>query len=183
MEQQSQWSELERDFTVSQRTFYKKVSRLCQGAPHAAVPAHMTAPDGKATQTEEESRQAWAQHFGGMGTENKFDPRFDGNFYDEVSERARQAASTGAGSRARQSTTLGWDITAKEVERAIKALPSGKASGPDGIVNELLRWGGPIMRAALLDLFRVVWEEQRVPTKRNGQLPRHRTHVGGGEAV
>ena len=45
----------------------------------------------------------------------------------------------------------------------MKRMSDGRASGPDGIVNELITKAGPSMRHAAVALFRTVWEEMTVP--------------------
>uniref|UniRef100_A0A672N5B5 Reverse transcriptase domain-containing protein n=1 Tax=Sinocyclocheilus grahami TaxID=75366 RepID=A0A672N5B5_SINGR len=55
------------------------------------------------------------------------------------------------------------NITAEEVQIAIKLLKSNKAAGLDQIQAEFLKYGGPIVVAKLTDLFNACWRMQAVP--------------------
>src|ERR1700722_14541118 len=58
---------------------------------------------------------------------------------------------------------LDKDIEMGELERALKKAGNGKAAGDDGCINEILKNGGDAMKDSLLLLFKIMWEEERVP--------------------
>ena len=58
---------------------------------------------------------------------------------------------------------LGQQITLEEVEKIAKRLKNCKAAGVDGIVNETLRFGGENMNQLLLQLCKIMFENEMVP--------------------
>ena len=58
-----------------------------------------------------------------------------------------------------------------EIERALKQLKNWKAAGPDGIPPEALKVDPKTTTSMLHQLFRQIWETERVPTEwKNGYL-------------
>ena len=49
------------------------------------------------------------------------------------------------------------------MENILKELQSGKAVGPDGMPNELLKYGGNIMLSSLAVLFIAVTDIETIP--------------------
>ena len=49
------------------------------------------------------------------------------------------------------------------IEKILKELQWGKAVGPDGMPNELLKYGGDIMMSSLADLFIAVTDLETIP--------------------
>ena len=54
-------------------------------------------------------------------------------------------------------------ISHQEVSLAIKSLRLGKASGLDGVVSELIKFGGEKMENSLVLLFRLMFEIEQFP--------------------
>jgi hypothetical protein len=54
--------------------------------------------------------------------------------------------------------------TLEEVKKAINRLKYNKAAGEDGILPELFKHCGSDLTAALLDLIRSIWSQERIPT-------------------
>ena len=54
-------------------------------------------------------------------------------------------------------------ISLGEVKRAVKELKSGKAAGSDGVVNELIKFGGGKVVSLVWSLLRNCFDEERVP--------------------
>ena len=50
----------------------------------------------------------------------------------------------------------------EEIESALSKLKNGKASGKTGILPELIKYGGAELWNRVLDLVKVVWEEEAV---------------------
>jgi hypothetical protein len=50
-----------------------------------------------------------------------------------------------------------------ETEKAIKALSSGKAPGPDAIPAEVYKNGGRLLTQTLTQLFQSIWTEKKIP--------------------
>ena len=55
-------------------------------------------------------------------------------------------------------------ITLAEVSCVVKAIKNNKSAGSDGIVGELIKYGGEPMCEMLLALFKLVWNNEHVPT-------------------
>jgi hypothetical protein len=49
------------------------------------------------------------------------------------------------------------------IEKILKELQWGKAVGPDGIPNDLMKYGGDIMMSSLADLFIAVTDLETIP--------------------
>ena len=62
-----------------------------------------------------------------------------------------------------KSNELDIQITLLEVENIVSRLKNGKAAGTDGIVNEILRFGGENMNQAIWQLCKMMFEKEQVP--------------------
>jgi hypothetical protein len=81
---------------------------------------------------------------------------------------AAAAASAPAASRpdpesARSAGSLNLPITADEVEKSTRRLANHKAAGCDGIVGEILKYGGPEMQRVLVSLCQTAFSSGEVP--------------------
>ena len=56
-------------------------------------------------------------------------------------------------------------IVIEELQKAIKQLKPGKASGPDMIPNELIINGGPNIHNTLLNVFNEILKTEKIPNK------------------
>jgi hypothetical protein len=65
--------------------------------------------------------------------------------------------------RYKDGRVLNVDISLEEVERAVGKLKSGKADGVDGVIPEILKYGGDNMVEAVYELCRLVWEREKLP--------------------
>ena len=106
----------------------------------------------------EEALRAWREAFEKLGRADGNDERYDREFWREtmrkVEEWAKQKEVGGE---------LGQPITIDEVEKAIQELRRGKAPGVDGVVNEVLKYGGEEMTRALYMMFSVFFVREKVP--------------------
>ena len=59
---------------------------------------------------------------------------------------------------------LGQPITLAEVSHVVKAIKNNKSAGSDGIVGELIKYGGKPMCEMLLALFNLVWYNEHAPS-------------------
>ena len=55
-------------------------------------------------------------------------------------------------------------ITMEEVEKAINNTKVKKSSGPDGIIPEVLVYGGHVLRSFLLAIFNQTWQTELMPS-------------------
>ena len=61
---------------------------------------------------------------------------------------------------------LDKEIEKSEIVRCIKKLKNNKNGGGDGIVSELLKYGGVGMVKMLGKLYALIWKEECLPMKR-----------------
>ena len=54
--------------------------------------------------------------------------------------------------------------TKDEIHSAIRSLRSHKSPGADGITSELFKFRGNVLLDHLIQLFRVIWEQRKVPS-------------------
>ena len=59
---------------------------------------------------------------------------------------------------------LDQPITLAEVSHVVKAIKNNKSAGSDGIVSELIKYGGKPMCEMLLALFNLVWDNEYAPS-------------------
>ena len=59
---------------------------------------------------------------------------------------------------------LDQPITMAEVRHVIKTIKNNKSAGSDGIVGELIKYGGKPMCEMLLTLFNLVWDGECAPS-------------------
>ena len=58
---------------------------------------------------------------------------------------------------------LDGEIDSAEISRCLRKLKNNKTGGSDGLVGELLKYGGSGMVDLLQQLFSVIWREEIVP--------------------
>jgi exonuclease III len=86
------------------------------------------------------------------------------SFYNQP---GKQAASPWIG----QERPLQSPISTAEVSEALCSLKNGRAAGPDEIVGEYLKYGGPIIASKLAQIFNLVFEQHRsLPELLDGTL-------------
>jgi hypothetical protein len=98
--------------------------------------------------------------FARLGLDNKEDKSFELELYNDINQLV-----IGYEKSSREFFTEGLDgkITIEEVEVAIKSLKKNKASGIDGIVNEIIIYGGVEFMNYLCILFNNVFESEELP--------------------
>ena len=114
-----------------------------------------------------EALEVWKQAWWTLGVEDLDAMKFDGRFAREVREYVRALKSRMRVSDRREpegkGQELNVDIGIDEVRAAIKRLLRGKAAGEDGIVNELVMYGGEMGEYAVLELVRIMWQREEIP--------------------
>uniref|UniRef100_A0A914URD9 Reverse transcriptase domain-containing protein n=1 Tax=Plectus sambesii TaxID=2011161 RepID=A0A914URD9_9BILA len=103
--------------------------------------------NGKLLLTKDEQDARWVEHF--RETLNQPHPPTTYNFGQEEAQEELRVKD--------------GDITAQEVQMAIKTQKPHKAAGLDEIQAELLKRGGPTVVAKLTILFNMCWQAQTVP--------------------
>lgn len=72
-------------------------------------------------------------------------------------------------------------IGEKDIDKAIKAIKTGKAGGTDGVLGEFVKYGDEKMKLAMKSMFSSIVEEGEIPQdwKKNRVTL---IHKGGGKA-
>ena len=107
----------------------------------------------------EAAKNAWKEAFQQLGEVNEDDVNFDDQFIKDCKEQIDSWLKERKAARG----DLDRPIERAEVERAVKKMKSGKASGVDGIVSEILKRGGEGMLELTWKLCSEVFEAERVP--------------------
>ena len=87
------------------------------------------------------------------------DGDFDANWKEEVESKV---SSYGSMSESCEDDRLDIAIEKSEIVKCVRKL-NNKTGGSDGLVGELLKYGGSGMVCLLEQLFSVVWHEETVP--------------------
>ena len=99
------------------------------------------------------------QHYQLLGT-SVIDSAFDDEWKFEVEEKVLAYSKHNL-----KDLDLDKEIEESEIVRCIKKLKNNKTGGSDGIVSELLKYGGVGMVKMLGKLYAHIWKEECVPMK------------------
>jgi hypothetical protein len=55
------------------------------------------------------------------------------------------------------------ELTVKDIKKAMRNLKNNKEAGTDGILPELIKYGGNKLLNRIYELVRQIWEEERIP--------------------
>ena len=107
----------------------------------------------------EAAKRVWQAGFQKLGKKaDGEDERYDRAFLEQTRKLVQKW-----GEGTDQGGELGEPMSLEEVQEAVGQLRSGKAPGVDGVVNEVLKYGGEGMERALHKLFTIFFERERVP--------------------
>ena len=101
-------------------------------------------------------------HYEKLGSELDMQS-FDDSWKEEVSNSVKLFESISF-QDSHSSGILDQTITLAEVKYVVKAIKNNKSAGSDGIVGELIKYGGKPMYEMLLTLFNLVWKNEYVPS-------------------
>ena len=100
--------------------------------------------------------QSHYEHLGSSSVE----AAFDDDWREEVENIVRDCIEL---SVACEDDILDREIDSAEISRCLRKLKNNKTGGSDGLVGELLKYGGSGMVDLLQQLFSVIWREEIVP--------------------
>ncbi|XP_076101178.1 uncharacterized protein LOC143070963 [Mytilus galloprovincialis] len=123
-------------------TVYKITKELCE---QCKQPPPVKDKNGKIITTEREQAARWVEHF--KAVLNRPEPI---NEFQEAPQLEELDINTDPPSK-------------EEITKAIKSMKSGKAAGIDGLQAELLKADINTATAILHDLFKDIWEENKIP--------------------
>ena len=130
------------------KTRWKSIRKL-QTAHSGRRPTRQTAllkENGDLTASPEEVTARWHGHFTKI-------LNIPSEYKDEVIDEIQQLPTK---------SHLDEPPTEEEIESALAKLKNGKASGKTGILPEMVKYGGAELGDRILDLIKVVWEEETV---------------------
>ena len=107
----------------------------------------------------DEIKLVWKEAYKKLGGLNLDREDFDNNFAKEIEEEIKEMTRKSHD----YNDELGKQISLDEVEKIVKRLKNGKASGVDGVVNEILKFGGNNMYILLCELCKIIFEKEMVP--------------------
>ena len=86
--------------------------------------------------------------------------KFDADWKEEVEDSVGGYSSL---SEEAGDAFLDKEVEKGEIAKCVRKLKNNKTGGSDGIVGELLKYGGSGMVDLLEQLFSVIWQEEMVP--------------------
>ena len=98
-------------------------------------------------------------HYQDLGSKS-VDDAFDEDWKQEVESKIRECCNM---SSAYEDSVLDREIEPAEIARCLHSLKNNRTGGSDGLVGELLKYGGSGMVNLLHQLFSVVWHAELVP--------------------
>ena len=107
----------------------------------------------------DENVDEWAEHFSKL-----FNPDPD-NKNEQVSQECRMYVERDHVEGSQHAMLLNRGISENEVESAIASLSNGKAPGPDGIYNDMVKKGGAPAVKLLGMLYKCIWKSGVVPRR------------------
>ena len=145
------------DFDGSRKEFWAFVGRRTKGKKKNITSLKSDAGVSvTSTRGKLEVLQKHYQHLGKISV----DSDFDANWKEEVESKV---SSYGSMSESCEDDRLDIAIEKSEIVKCIRKLKNNKTGGSDGLVGELLKYGGSGMVCLLEQLFSVVWHEETVP--------------------
>lgn len=156
---EKEWSkELEKVKVGDSREYWTRLRNMTGlGKGGREVPNEMRKGEGLVKG--EEALGVWRESFEKLGRADGGDDRYDREFWQETREMVEEWGKQ----QEVEEGELDEEITPEEVKKAMKELRRGKAPGVDGVVNEVLMYGGDAMERALYMMFNVFFREERVP--------------------
>lgn len=142
------------------KRFWKSVNRL-RGKGGGGFGAMEVAGKGLVYPGQPEYIKEWKEYCEKLGNEESQRAVTDEiqEFHRKVRDEAADAALMCDPSPSPEYDRLNGPITQEEVTAIIKSLPSGKASGPDGIPNEIIKAMGESACTTLTQLFNRAFQE------------------------
>ena len=107
----------------------------------------------------DEIKLVWKEAYRKLGQEFIENENFDEEFAKQVEKEIEDMIQNNN----EKFSELDIQITLEEVEKIVSRLKNGKAAGTDGIVNEILRFGGENMNLAIWQLCKMMFGKEQVP--------------------
>ena len=162
--------ELEIDRTKDPRTFWIKLKAVAKWkVREKKMPSMVVDLNGKEVKDEAQMTEVWRQAWLSLGLEDMEDKRFDEEYARMICEEGRKLkreekeSDRKENDEARQVKWINAPILLKEVRGVVARLKKGKATGVDGIITELFKYGGERMMYCVWSLLLKIWREEEIP--------------------
>ena len=152
------------DSVLGEKDMWQLIRRLCPKHVSDAVFSVIQHPSGHVASTPAEKADAFKCHYQRVGSHAAFassNPQFDAAYASQVTASVQQCLSD---SHSSAPCPLDSAITADEIHDCLHRLRTGKAGNPaeEGIVNELLKYGGSTVADMLLQYCSLMWQLEQV---------------------
>ena len=145
------------DYDGNRKEFWAFVGRRTKGRKRAISALRNNA--GVSITSTKGKLRIFQSHYQDLGSKS-VDDAFDEDWKQEVESKIRECCNT---SSACEDSILDREIEPSEIARCLHSLKNNKTGGSDGLVGELLKYGGSGMVNLLHQLFSVVWHAELVP--------------------
>ena len=151
------WSQVEDQFDNEPGgVFWKEVKRVVD-SPKKSLPKCLV-QGGTVVSDPASIRQAWINRF--CLEESRESPGSErGEFKRKIEEEVKSYAKD----RSYDAEEINAEPSGSEVEAAIEKMKKSKAPGADGVVSEMIIFGGDIVRSAVLLLLSMLWSAEQIP--------------------
>ena len=146
----------------SLKLYWKKLKRFVGLAkPSTGIPLEVVM-DGVVVRGNEVS-SVWRKAFEDLGSGTFQEGQFNSEFASRITSEVQAWQDSFRESEGKVCLELDGPITRLEVQVALSQLNQGKASGIDGIVNEILKFGGDTMQDSIWNLLNIMFACEKVP--------------------
>ena len=142
------------DFARSKKEFWAFVGRRTKGKRKKNTPS-LKSEAGVSVTSTRGKLEVLPRHYQQLGKISLYS-NFDAEWKEEVESNVSRYGS--------MSELCEDDFLDKEIKgEIVKRIKNNKTGGSDGLVGELLKYGGSVMVYLLEQLFSVIWREEIVP--------------------
>ena len=155
------WNELvekvNTDFDENRKEFWAFVGRKTKGKKKNI--ASLKSDTGMSITSTRGKLEVLQKHYQ-LLSKMSVDSEFDADWKEEVEDSVGGYSSL---SEEAGDAFLDKEVEKGEIAKCVRKLKNNKTGGSDGIVGELLKYGGSGMVDLLEQLFSVIWQEEIVP--------------------
>ena len=145
------------DFEGNKKEFWAFVGRRTKGRKGGI--SALKSDTGVSVSSTKGKLDILQSHYERLGS-TSVEAAFDDDWKEEVESIVRNCVETSVGC---EDGILDREISLTEISRCVRKLKNNKSGGSDGLVGELLKYGGSGMVNLLQLLFSVVWRDEEVP--------------------
>lgn len=139
----------------------KKIGGLHPTRHQQSIPVRVSDSDGTIHTSVEKCKQIWASTWAKLAEHHSNDPRFDRHFHDRVEQEVQTTPPSS--SLTDSAASLNDSISLDEVTKSVMRLKNHKSPGCDGIVSEVLKYGGDSMMKCLHFICQIMFDKGDVP--------------------